>query len=771
MREKAINILTKSNTIVFMNQSDRIKYLKEAFNEHLLFASKILSFNDLSCEVDPIYYIFMKKNFGYGPAFSNKLISYFNYIDCSITYNNSKILLVQDVLKSLIEAEMIRFPRLNNYESYLKVAFNDKRIPGYLTDEIDEIFYDIKPSNKSLPLIECNTSTIQTMMCAEEIKNLILNEIPLDSIHVMNVDEVDEYQLSKWLKDAGIPSVYEKNTPIHGFKITKDFILEYKNNGILSAIELLQKNSKEEFCRQNQVIQTIFKVINQYGVEYCQEFSDIICYEIDHITLPPVSLQNVIHIYPEVIQSIKDDDYYLLLNYNDKTIPRTYKDDDYLSDKDKQDIYMETSIQKNILEKEHITNLIERMKNLKLFYVLFDTGKSLKVAELELSRALFKTDIVIDSENSYFKVMSYLQAHQNHSSSLPLIYNEYPRYDSKFNYLSNDTIQKYMNSIIKLSATSIEMFLQCPFRYFLKYILRISNHEDSFAIYYGNITHKILELITRKVDFELSELVYESRSYFPESEQYKFETYMPVLVVKLQIVINNIKKIRDESKFEPLASEATIEFLYPKDNRFSIQGKIDQIFVKTIEEQLYMSIVDYKTGNTSFKYDEFINKHQIQLLMYLYLVRKSKILSDFQVSGLYYQKVSIPKYKKEKDKDPLQKHFSYDGISLRNESVVSMFNSEENMRGITYKNDGHFKASNRLFDKQELDRLENDIDIILNDVTRKIVNSQFDITPFRIYQNTKISKSCEYCEYEAICYLKNKRTHLEDITEVGEDDE
>ena len=67
---------------------------------------------------------------------------------------------------------------------------------------------------------------------------------------------------------------------------------------------------------------------------------------------------------------ITDDQYIFMLNFNQSAIPVIYKDEDYIPDKSKVKILLNTTLEKNKIEKENAICNIKNIKNLIITYKL-----------------------------------------------------------------------------------------------------------------------------------------------------------------------------------------------------------------------------------------------------------------------------------------------------------------------------------------------------------------------------------------------------------------
>ncbi len=97
--------------------------------------------------------------------------------------------------------------------------------------------------------------------------------------------------------------------------------------------------------------------------------------------------ENVIEFVDCFNEKVDVDDIVYFIGFNQDVIPKTYKDDEYLSDFEREELGINTSLKQNMLEKEKVLKIIKNLNNVYISYSLssFDGNlvKSSFLDELE----------------------------------------------------------------------------------------------------------------------------------------------------------------------------------------------------------------------------------------------------------------------------------------------------------------------------------------------------------------------------------------------------
>ena len=239
-----------------------------------------------------------------------------------------------------------------------------------------------------------------------------------------------------------------------------------------------------------------------------------------------------------------------------------------------------------------------------------------------------------------------------------------------------------------------------------------------------------------------------------------------------------IKNIIDEQKispFKPLYTELKIkenEMIKPveiklNDGILSLSGIVDRLDYYEDDSNYYYRIIDYKTGEKTFRLDEVINGLNLQMLLYLLAIKENKKrLTDKNISPsalLYYP--ALLKYEtssrfislEEKEKK-IKERLRMNGIL--NKNILN--NIDEDEASIYYK----IKSSNKIcpeyfYDEDSLELIFRNLKETLKKVGDDILSGNININPIG-----KKVDSCKYCKFSSICafdFKNDKKRYLKSL--------
>ena len=217
----------------------------------------------------------------------------------------------------------------------------DTEVDSYVQNEIDKYEnINIKSSKGKYihPVYEFETVEEEVnFVCVSILK--LLDKVDINRIKLVNV--TSEYEMTL-LRLFGF-----YNIPIN-LKLDKNI---YATNSVQSFLSNLKitKNIEESLCDINKddIYNKIIDVCNLYRFK---EVDDTIIYLIEETlkrsTIKSKMIDNAVNIVS--IDDINDKDYYFILGFNQGSIPKVYKDEDYFSDSVKKKFGILTSLEKNI---------------------------------------------------------------------------------------------------------------------------------------------------------------------------------------------------------------------------------------------------------------------------------------------------------------------------------------------------------------------------------------------------------------------------------------
>ncbi len=319
--------------------------------------------------------------------------------------------------------------------------------------------------------------------------------------------------------------------------------------------------------------------------------------------------------------------------------------------------------------------------------------------------------------------------------------------------------EKAEKQLSSMSASRIESFYSCPYRYYLRYVMNLvpkDEDEDITATIIGNIVHAVLEKgllpFTRNPDYsetpeetalrcgKIFDKTVQSDEYvksFLEREKnaaillkLKNECIATLTAAIKQIENSDFKPLYLEKKFDCV--KVTTPFGTTK-----ITGKIDRADVF----QGKAIVIDYKTGGkTSAEFDEkdLYKGKKLQLTTYL-----TALKDEFDVVGIYYLRLSDGYLKN--DEVP----FCWSGITDSNTEIIShvdrhfSLTKESTKLRIFTKKDGELYSKSKVLSSEGFEKYEA--------YTLRMYENAIKACHEGFIAPTPVEKTCDFCDYERIC--------------------
>ena len=634
------------------------------------------------------------------------------------------------------------------------------------------VFHKIESPKKDLKAFEFNSITDEVLYITEEIYKLLKNGVSIDRIKLANVDNDYVKEIRRVFSMYKIPVNLNEKISLYNIKFGKTVLdLLNQNKNFNEIIESLT----DKF--DNSLINKLIVIFNKY-VNYSSDILkiiDLIEDDLKHTYLDKSNNKKSIEIIDIYNNEIDDDNYVFLMGFNNKLIPRTCKDEDFISDKLKTELDLSTSIEINELINKSTINILNTINNLVITYKLRTPFMEFIPSTLieDYNIEVIKPDDIISSNKEYNELklgmmLDNLIKYGKHDENLDLLYSntsfKYLTYDNKYKGINNDELHKFLNNKLTLSYSSLDNFYHCKFRYYLSNILKISIFEESLSTKIGNLFHYILSLKDTK-DFDLDKIYEEEINKLKENNLTKKEEfYLRRLKKELESIV---KVLKHHKSITGLTNEEyETKFLIKKqyqDLEVNFIGFVDKILSTYKDNQELIAIIDYKTGNMDINLTYLPLGLKMQLPIYLYLVKNTEKYKNAKVCGIYIQNIlnNIKGDKKGIDQEYLEalrlNGYSTDDIS-RLEVFDGTYEKSEMIKGMSLTKDGNFSRYAKTLTDEEINKILEITESKITDSIKDIYNGDFTINPKRL-DNDLIG--CNYCEFKDICFRKE-----EDIIDI-----
>ncbi|MCQ2449828.1 MAG: exodeoxyribonuclease V subunit gamma [Clostridia bacterium] len=332
------------------------------------------------------------------------------------------------------------------------------------------------------------------------------------------------------------------------------------------------------------------------------------------------------------------------------------------------------------------------------------------------------------------------------------------------------TARDLFGNRIYASATSLDDFYSCRFKYFCKYGLRARRIQSVSLdqMQRGTLIHYILQRIfedNREHFGQLTdEVIAESVHRYVVEFTSKISGFSGFETPHIRLMLENIERcsvevimqLRDEfaqSDFKPCAFELKfgqndlphIRVPYD-DGEVLLTGSVDRVD----SWNGYIRIVDYKTGKKALKLPDVLVGLNMQMLLYMYTITRHGDFADRQSAGIFYMPA-----RRKKDKS-----LAMDGIMVDDENIVRAM--EKNNAGQFVPKHDMMPDGSRLKDKAAPHFIgEADFDVVFDHVEKMVREMGNEICSGKIaadpLDGVASGKSvCDYCDYSAICGIEDK---------------
>lgn len=606
------------------------------------------------------------------------------------------------------------------------------------------------------------------------IKELLCKNVDINNIKIIASKEYNKY-LDYFCDLFGLPINIASDNTFYGTKIASKFLELYDNYEI---DEIIDKLSDEENI--NDLITIVNKSVLVDDKYARKEF---IINDLKTSKVKGVLYKNAIEI-GSLDDYYSSDDYVYLIGCNKGIFPKVYNDDNFLSDKILDELDLDTSVEKNKLENKKNFEFIRNIPNLVITYNLFDGEKvkypsniieelNIDVKKIEIDRRISYSKSL--SNLSYAKDLDNLYKYNDEGKYLKMYQKNlnipYKEYNNTYFKVDKALLKDSLESGITLSYTSLEMYNECSFKYFLNSIMKLNIFENTFKIVVGKIVHHILEIGLDKkidIDLEISNFIKDLDFSFGPKELF----YLHKITKEIEFLLDYLEEQKKHSKLNEYLFEEEISIDKSYDGiDITFKGVIDKVMMTKYNDKEVIAVIDYKTGDKNIKLDTLEYGINIQLPIYLYLLKKSSRFKNSVIAGFYIEKVlnNCLNIDKNKSLETLKKeNLRLQGYTNSNKTIISLLDDNyldsKMIKGLRFKNDGSFYSTSKVLSNEEMDKLIIVVDEIIDKVIKSIVNGDYEINP-KVIKGKNIA--CEYCKFKDICYV----TKEQELVLGGEEDE
>lgn len=460
------------------------------------------------------------------------------------------------------------------------------------------------------------------------------------------------------------------------------------------------------------------------------------------------------------------------MGVNDGIIPKQAGSGGIISETDKE-ILKENRIELSMTEREKVfiqkfylyLNMTKPSERLYLSYSrIMSDGRARKMSYLLISIRKMFPNVAIMNEESRQKTLRLVRI---------------PKSSITWEYagevLDGGIAKRLYGDAYLTSVSAIESYSACAFAHFITYGLRLNEREryDIKASDIGTLYHDTLECFSKKLvsagktftDITeeerkslIAESVLEVTTDYGNTVLYstKRNEYMISRVIAMaDRTVWAVGKQLSKGKFVPEEFERG----FVLDGR--VRGRIDRIDTYNDGENLYVKVVDYKTGESDFDLLDTYYGLKIQLVTYMNaaveLEKKKYPGRNIIPAAMFYYNIKNPIVDETEDIDgAILEKLRVKGILNDDLTVLDALDDTKEGKSlvipVTYQKDGNVRENSGIFTVEKMKILTDYVQDYVNRSMEEILQGNIRVKPYMKDKRT----GCDYCDYRSICGFDEK---------------
>lgn len=362
--------------------------------------------------------------------------------------------------------------------------------------------------------------------------------------------------------------------------------------------------------------------------------------------------------------------------------------------------------------------------------------------------------------------------------------------------VSPEIVSEIFGNRISLTQSRLEKYVLCGFDYYCSYVLGL--RESKRAVFQlndiGTFIHYILEMFMKEIsadgklnltlsDDEIDAILKKTvHKYLFEllGEDYAISNRTKHLFIRLNklsfMIAKNLINEFKSSDFFPEHFELKVgmgedgidalEFKLKDGSIVTLRGIADRVDTYKKDKNVYIRVVDYKTGSKEFSFDDLKDGLNTQLLIYLFSICNLKNInqrakfgcdenSKIIPAGIQYLSsnapvVSVDKFcEGDEIENLIQNEFSRSGLLSNDPEIIRAINHDLDPKivsKIKTDDDGNLVGKN-LIGNDGFAEIYDMLSETIIRVAESMKNGSADAIPLRMGEKSP----CRYCKMKAIC--------------------
>jgi len=358
--------------------------------------------------------------------------------------------------------------------------------------------------------------------------------------------------------------------------------------------------------------------------------------------------------------------------------------------------------------------------------------------------------------------------------------------------LSKAAIKAVCGECLNNSVTTLELYAACAYAHFLTYGLKLRERQEYHLENpdLGIIFHNAIEAFSKQLgntEYDWFTIPDDVRDQIVEKcVRETAETFNHTMLLdnaRNQYLITRIIRITKRTiwalqkqimkgKFEPAAYEITfngessadvVNIKLSEDIELKLNGKIDRLDKYENRENVYLKIIDYKSGSNKFDLAALYYGLSLQLVVYMNAalsMEKEKNPDKHVIpAGFLYYNIDDPMISREEmpegDTDRLDKKIlaklKMNGLVSNDLDIIRLmdeeFSSSSDVIPVSLNKDGSLNKRSGVVSDRQFESLSSFVNQKIRAIGKDIIAGKIDVNPYLKGRQS----ACDYCKYSAVC--------------------
>ncbi len=347
-------------------------------------------------------------------------------------------------------------------------------------------------------------------------------------------------------------------------------------------------------------------------------------------------------------------------------------------------------------------------------------------------------------------------------------------------------------TVLENSVTRLEQYAACAYAHFLMYGLRLKEREqyEFNPVDMGTVFHETLEAFSRRLEasgYNWETLPRETADLWVEEcldsltvdygntvlnstarNAYTVRRMKRILKRTVWALGEQIRKglfspENYEISFSSVSDLEAVNIELSPEEKLRLRGRIDRVDTCEDENHVYVKVIDYKSGNTSFQLLSLYHGLQLQLVVYLNaameLTRQEHPDKEVLPAGVLYYQIQDPvldteeELEEEEASQRILEKLKPGGLVNSDPEIIRLLDrsmpGKSSVLPLSCNKDGSLRVGSPVATKEQFAQLGAFVNRKIQQIGSEMLEGRMDVAPYELKGKT----ACDFCAYRGVCGL------------------